>query len=210
MVFPSNELIMKINKTKYKVTKDNYYHTKNTKNQILIGFSMRKKDYHIKRLQNKELGKSKKWNTFTITREGVIYQHFPDENHSDYVGNKKADIQTITIVLENMGVLTKSEETYYNWINEVCEYDVGERKWVGYEYWEEIPEKQYDSLIKLLDMLTTKHNIPKQTIGFITHNRDVLKFKGITFMSNYDENTLNMNPLLSYKKIDEHFETIEK
>lgn len=193
-----------IDNKKYKVNKSNYYQTKNPKTQIVVGFGLRKEDYHIKRLLNKELGKSKEWNTFTITRDGIIYQHFPDENHSNYLGIKKYDTQIISVVLENMGVLTKSNNTYFNWINEMCdEKDVGKRKWFGYEYWERIPDKQIDSLIELLIYLTDKHNIRKGVIDFITYNNQIAKFKGIAFTSNYFENTLNINPLLNHNKIDD-------
>ena len=195
--------MISIDKKTLKISKDNYYQTKNPKTQILIGFSLRKEDYHIKRLKNKDLGNAKSWNTFTITREGKIFQHFPDENHSNYLNIKKVDIQIISIVLENMGVLNKDGGEFYNWLNERCDYKVETKKWFGLDYWEDIPEKQFESLVDLLIYLTDKHNISKKTIGFQSYNENTINFKGIVFAANYKENTLNMNPVLNHKRIDE-------
>ena len=76
-------LIMKIDKKTYKIDKKNYYQTKYTKKQIILAGSLRKDNYHIKRLQKKEYGKTKKWCTYSIARDGVIYQHYDPHYYSD-------------------------------------------------------------------------------------------------------------------------------
>jgi len=71
---------MKIDKTTYKVKEINYHKTQIAKTQIIIASSFRKDNYHITRLLHKEFGKTKKWNTYTINREGRIFQHYDDNS----------------------------------------------------------------------------------------------------------------------------------
>ena len=67
-------------------------------------------------------------------------EHFDDKHHSDFLGIKTGDRQSISIVLENMGYLLKDPEAgYMNWLNEKCdEKDVLEKKWLQFNYWEKL------------------------------------------------------------------------
>lgn len=191
---------IKINKKDF-LTK-NHYKTKLPKQQIIIANSLRMKDNHLVRLKYKDFGKSKKWSTFTIRRNGEVLQHFSDKNHSDFIGIKEVDIKSITITLENMGWLRKIDDVYYNWINEICDKkDVGRKNYMGYEYWHKYTEKQIDSLVELCDYLSEKHNILKSVIDFHHYHKDIKKYKGIVFKSNHIENSTDSNPLLDIKTI---------
>lgn len=188
---------MKIDKETHKVGEINHYKTTNVKTQIVIGLSLRKNNYHIIRLQHKDFGKTKKWNTYTIARDGNIYQHFDNKYHSDFIGIKEADIKSISIVFENMGGLVKSSEgNYINWLNETCDNDnVIKKTWLGYNNWEKISTEQVDSVVSLCKQLCEEHNIPKTCIDFYHYNQDIIKFRGIIFKSNYIENSGEINPM---------------
>lgn len=184
-----------IDKKTYKTK--NHYKIKNAKRQIIIGNSLRKNDNHLIRLKNKDLGESKKYPTFTIKRNGKIYQHFNHNNHSDFIGIKEVDTKSITIVLENMGWLRKIDGVYYNWINEICDEDhVGEKKWMGYTFWHKYTKEQIDSLNKLCDFLCEKHNILKSFIDFHHHHKNIKKYRGVVLKSNHIENSTDTNPFL--------------
>ena len=57
---------MEIDRTTYPATTKNYYKVDHAKTQIVIGFSLREGHNYILRMQNKEYGRSKKWNTYTV------------------------------------------------------------------------------------------------------------------------------------------------
>ena len=57
----------------YNLNEVNYHDTETIKTQIVLGRSLRKKNYHIRRLQHKNFGKTTKWNTYTISRTGVLF-----------------------------------------------------------------------------------------------------------------------------------------
>jgi len=196
---------MRIDKETYKIKQQNRYKTRTAKTQIVIGTSLRKNNYHITRLQHKDFGESKKWNTFTISREGNIYQHYDEKFHTDYLGVKEGDKRSISIVLENMGCLFQTETNkYMNWLNEYCDNNnVVEKEWLGYYHWEKFYDPQLESFILLCRELCEKHSIPKIFIDFHTYHKETHKFRGIVFKGNYIEDSSDMNPLLDIPKLNE-------
>jgi len=196
---------MQIDSEKYRIGDDNRYKPSSVKTQIVIGTSLRKDNHHIIRLLHKEFGKTKKWNTYTITREGKIYEHYDSNYHTDFLGIKEADKKSISIVIENMGCLFETDSgKFINWINETCdEENVIEKKWFYCNYWEKIPSIQIEALAELCISLCEKHNIPKLCIDFNHHHKDIVKFNGIVFRSNYVEDSSDANPLLDIAKFNE-------
>ena len=194
-----------IDKKKYDITETNRYNTVLAKTQIVLANSLRKDDYHILRLQHKEFGKTKTWNTFTISRTGKIYQHYDPKYHTDFLGIKEADKNSISIVLENMGSLFKTPENkYINWLNEICDDDeVIEKGWMGYKYWENYTEKQIKSTYLLCRRLCNNFNIPNTLIGFHHYHKEIIKFKGIVFKSNYIEDSGDINPNFNIENFNE-------
>lgn len=197
--------MMHIDKETYKISGDNHYKTTSVKTQIVVGLSLRKNNHHIIRLQHKDYGTTKKWNTYTISRDGTVYQHYDDKYHTDFLGIKEGDKRSISIVLENMGCLFQLETgKHINWLNEICEEEnVLEKEWLGYEYWEKFPDKQIESLILLCRELCEKHGIPKIFIEFNHFHKQIHKFRGIVFRSNYIEDSSDMTPLFEIPELNE-------
>ena len=197
--------MMHIDKETYKISEKNHYKTKNVKTQIVIGVSLRKDNRHITRFQHKDYGETKRWNTYTISRDGKIYQHYDDKYYSDFIGIKEGDKRSISIVLENMGALFQIVSgKHINWLNEVCEEEyVVKKKWLGYEFWEKFPDAQIESLILLCRELCEKHSIPKIFIEFLHYHKEIHKFKGIVFKGNYIEDSNDLHPFLNISKLNE-------
>jgi N-acetyl-anhydromuramyl-L-alanine amidase AmpD len=197
--------MLKIDNTTYAINEINRYKTLSAKTQIVLATSLRKENYHITRLLHKDFGKSKRWNTYSISRDGTVYQHYEDKYHSDFLGIKEADKQSISIVLENMGTLFQvSSGKYVNWLNEVCDEDrVQEKSWVGYNFWEILSESQIESAAELCKLICTQYNIPKVCMDFSHYHKDTLKFRGIVFRSNYVEDSSDINPLFNIEKFGE-------
>lgn len=193
-----------IDSNKYCIGEVNRYKTQTVKTQIVIGTSLRKDSYHITRLLHKDFGKTKRWNTYTINRQGKIFQHYDNKYHSDFLGIKEGDKQSISIVLENMGCLFQTPNgEYINWINEVCDKkNVIEKEWLGYSYWENFTKIQIKNLALLCKLICEEHNIPKVCVDFHHYHKDIVKFKGIVFRSNYLEDSNDINPLFDIEKFN--------
>lgn len=194
-----------IDSNSFAIKEYNRYKINSVKSQIVIATSLRKKNYDLVHLQHKEIGRTKTWNTFSIDREGKILQHYDDKYHTDFLGIKAGDKQSISIVLQNMGSLYKlPDNTYVNWLNEKCESDrVIEKKWLGYKYWEIFDENQINALAELCSYLCEKHNIPKEVIDFRHYHKEIHKYRGIVFRSNYIEDSSDINPLINLNKLNE-------
>lgn len=196
---------MQIDSETYWIKEVNRYKTTTPKTQIVLATSLRKDNYHIIRLQNKDFGKSKRWNTYTVSREGIIYQHYDPKNHSDFLGIKEADKQSISIVMENMGTLYEMPDgSYLNWINEVCDIkNVVEKKWLGYNYWEKFTDAQIEATAELCKSLCDEFGIHKTIMDFNTFHKDTQKYRGIVFRSNYIEESADISPLFKVSNFSE-------
>jgi len=197
--------MLKIDNTTYVVNEVNRYKTQTAKTQIVLATSLRKDNHHITRLLHKDFGKTKRWNTYTVGRDGTVYQHYEDKFHSDFLGMKEADKQSVSIVIENMGTLFQMPNSkYVNWLNEVCDDDrVFEKSWFGYNFWEVFSESQLESTAELCKLICIQYNIPKVCMEFNHYHKDTLKFRGIVFRSNYIEDSSDINPLFDIGKFNE-------
>jgi hypothetical protein len=197
------DVVLSLDKETYKLDSKNYHPTKTKKTQIIIGASLRKQNNNIIHLQSKDFGLSKKWPTFTISREGVIYQHYDPIYYSDYMGVKEIDKKAISIVLENMGMLfyDTNKECMVNWINEECnEKFVFDRLWKNARYWETYTKEQYQSLAFICNYLIKEFDINKDALGFNVFHEESENFHGIVTRSNYDSDYSDLNPSFDFQK----------
>jgi len=198
---------MKIDRDTYKI--DNFYKAKYDKTQIILAGSLRKDNLHINRLKHKDGGNGKSWCTYTISREGKIFQHYDPKYYSDYMGNKEIDKKSISIVLENMGMLFYDYETskYLNWVHDVCPEELMyERKWNGHTYWEQYTEKQYNSTVELCKFLIKEFDIELDCLGFNVYYENTLKYEGIVTRSNYNSDYTDLNPSFDFRTFLEDLE----
>jgi hypothetical protein len=202
----SNSLVIDTNT--YSVNDNNYYHEVYNKNKIILAGSLRADNNHIIRLQNKELGQTKTWNTFTISREGIIYQHYDPKYYSDFIDNEEIDKYSISIVLENMGAVYKNEQNILvNLIGEICSGDnIIKKSWNGLLFWDCYTNKQFDSTILLCKKLCTDFGIENKTIGFNNYHKDALKYEGILSRSNLSDEFTDLNPSFNFLKFKEEIE----
>lgn len=197
--------MMRIDSETYGIKEINRYKTQIAKTQIILATSLRKNHNHILRLKHKDYGKSKAWNTFTISRTGEIYQHYDPIFHSDFIGIKEVDKKSISVVLENMGTLfVAPNDKYINWINEICDNDkVEEKQFLGYNFWEKFTNEQIESTVILCRRLCDDFVIPKMAIEFHHFHKEIHKFRGIAFRSNYIEDSSDVNPLFDIPRFNE-------
>jgi len=192
-----------IDRKTFKVDSKNYYSTKTKKTQIILAGSLRKASNRILRLKKKDFGLTKIWPMFTIRRDGKIFQHFDPNYHSDFMGNKEIDRKSISIVLENMGMLSFDYEKnkYLNWINEECdESNVHEKLWKNNRYWETYTEEQFTSCVKLCVYLCRNYGVKQDCLGYYVHHEAALLYNGILTRSNYDSEYCDLNPSFDFKR----------
>jgi len=195
-----NDLV--IDKITYRISGKNYNNEIYPKKQIILADSLRQNNNHILRWTKKNFGKSKSWSTYSISRDGVIYEHFDPKYYSDFMNLEEVDKKSISIVMENMGVLfyNYDEDKYYNWCNEECpKENVFKRDWKDYSMWENYTEKQIESLIKLCKSLCSTYKIELDCVGFNFFTAEISDFEGIVCRSNYSYDFNDLNPSFDFK-----------
>ena len=195
-------LLLMIDKETHKTDKG-FYKVKHDKTQIILAGSLRKDNHHIKRFETRNGGKSKTWCTYTIDREGKIFQHYDPKYYSDYMGNKEIDKKSISIVLENMGMLFYDYESskYLNWVHDECASNlVFERKWNGHTYWEIYTNEQFKSTVELCKYLIDEFDIEMDSLGFNVFYEDTINYEGMVCRSNYDSDYTDLNPSFDFKR----------
>lgn len=198
---------MKVDKDTYKT--NNFYKAKHDKTQIILGGSLRKDNLHIKRFETKDGGHSKSWCTYTIDRKGKIFQHYDPKYYSDFMGDKEIDKKSISIVLENMGMLFYDYETskYLNWIHDQCPEELMyERKWNGHTYWEEYTKEQHNATVELCKFLIKEFDIELDSLGFNVFYENTIIYEGIVTRSNYSGDYTDLNPSFDFKGFLEDLE----
>lgn len=194
---------MEINRVDFRIKDDNIIKQETEKNNILIGDTCRKGSNHIYRMIYKDYGLSREWNTYTITRNGIIYEHFNPKYYNEFIGDNDLDKKTITVLFENMNMLYNYNDKYYNWINEECnEKDkIYEKLWKNCFFWEKYTTQQYDAFAYLVKYLIENFNIYKNIIKDNLYYEDYKNFNGILTSSNIFKDEVDVNPSFDYDLI---------
>lgn len=182
----------------YKLTENNYYKEIYDKTQIILGHTYQKGMLHYASWVYRLNGKNKKTATFTITKEGKIYQHYDPQYYSSFI-NKDQDKASISIILENLGWFRKDSmiDRYVDWLDNNYKKnneDVLTKRWRNYSFWDKYTEVQLSSLKDLVADLCQKYNISKNFIGHNVFEENVDLFKGITSRSNYYQEATDISP----------------
>jgi N-acetyl-anhydromuramyl-L-alanine amidase AmpD len=182
----------------YKLLENNYHKEVYDKTQIIIGHTGQNDMLHYNGWVYRLNGKNKKTATFTITKNGKIYQHYNPIYYSSFVDNQQ-DKASISIVLENLGWFKKDSMIgrYVDWLGNNYKKNNEEvlcKRWRNYTYWDLYTNEQIISLKNLVVKLCENYDISKNFIGHNVFDDNVDLFKGITFRSNYHQESTDVSP----------------
>lgn len=188
-----------IDTVSYKLPESNYYKVEYTKSQIVIGDTLRNNMDHFKGWLTRHNGEYKKTSAFTVDRDGKIYQHYDPKYYSDYITEYDMAPFNIPITLVNNGWLNRESlnDRYTDWLGHhhvLDDDEVLNHSWRGKRYWLKYTEKQLQSLKILTDKLCEDFGIKNVCVNNNTFNEDVDIYEGITFKSNYYEESTDIGP----------------
>ena len=194
-----------IDRDTYKVSENNFYKEEYKKSLIILGGTNRLNDFYLKRQLLKDNKKSIDWNTYTITREGIIYEHYNPTYYTEFVGDSIIDRKSVSILLENMGHLYLFDDTndiYINDLNEKLEdnSNLYTKEWRGYKYYESYTKEQFDASVYLCRLLCLELNINDDSIGHNAFDDNAKNYNGIISRSNLDVNFTDLNPSFDFRK----------
>jgi len=170
------------------------------KKQIILTNTCRDLKEYISSLKYRYNGNNKILPHYIITRSGDILNVIPPETYSNFLDNRLQNKQSIIITLENLGWLRKNplSKGYLNWIGNVYNGDIYDRKWRGYNFWQPYTDEQTKSLKNLISELCDEFNIPHVFIGHNVKVEGIQKYNGIVSLSNYDNKHTSLNPAFNF------------
>lgn len=173
------------------------------KKQIILCHTSRDvKDYLVS-LQTRYNGKNPHLPNYVVDREGNIINIIPPDTYSKFLETESFNKNVIIICLENLGWLRKNplSGAYVNWIGNIYNEGIYERKWRGHFFWQPYSEKQLSSVGALIEELCNNFNIPKTLIGHNVKVDGVEKFEGIVTKSNYDSSYTDLSPAFDFEEM---------
>jgi hypothetical protein len=188
----------------FKISENNFYKEEYNKSLIILGSTNRPEDFYLKRQTKKDNKKSIDWNTYTITRDGNIYEHYNPIYYSEFIGDSIIDRKSVSVLLENMGHLYYIEDSdiYINDLNELYQTNdnIFTKEWRGYKYYEPYTKEQYDATVYLCRSLCLELNINDDSIGHNAYDDNAKNYNGIISRSNLDVNFTDLNPSFDFRK----------
>jgi N-acetyl-anhydromuramyl-L-alanine amidase AmpD len=160
----------------------------NNKNKIILTHTGRNSINYIQSLKYRNNKKYKKIPNFVITRDGKIIQTLSPEKYLKYFSLDKMNKESVVVSLENLGWLEKVplKNSYINWIGDIYNGDIFERKWRDYIFWQPYTTEQIESCVLLCKKLSEDMSIKLKCIGHNTKINGAERHEGILTKSNFE------------------------
>lgn len=200
-----------INFSSYTLTNKNYFSECHSKKYIIIGNTFNLGMNHFIGWKLRSNGSYKKVANYTIDIDGTIYQHFDPSKYSIFLPNSTHNKEIISILLSNRGWFDYNinQKKYVNCLGISHSGDnLMEKRWRSHSYWDEYSEEQMKSLSNLVKELILKFNIPNQILTHNTYVKDIYKYEGISYKSNWIKDCTDLSPSFNFEifknKIEEN------
>ena len=183
-----------------------------SKKQIVLTHTGRPINYYLTGVRNRHNGRYDKVPHYVIARDGKVFSLIDTDTYSNVLNVVSYNKRSIIISLENLGWLKKNplKNNYINWIGDITNDDIYERKWRGHFFWQNYTEEQMNSLVELCNSLCEKYDIPLNCVGHNVKVDHIEKFSGISSKSNYDRICTALSPAFDFDlfidKIDNNHE----
>lgn len=181
----------------------------NKKNKIILTHTGRNSINYVQSLKYRNNKKYTKIPNYIITRDGKVIQTLNPEQYLKYFSSDKINKESIVISLENLGWLEKVplKNSYINWIGDIYNGDIFERKWRDYIFWQPYTMEQMESCVLLCKKLSEDMSIKLKCIGHNTKINGAERYEGILTKSNFELYNTDVSPAFNFewfvKKIED-------
>ena len=126
----------------YKEFKSEGKHKKKT--QIILCHTSREAGEYLASLKFRYNGKYDKVPHYLIKKNGEVLQLLQNTKYSNFFDDEMTNKNAIIVSLENLGWLEKEplKNSHINWIGDIYNQKVFERKWRDYFFWQPYVEEQ--------------------------------------------------------------------
>ena len=178
------------------------------KHQIILSHTSRPVNEYLLSLKYRYNGKFPRIPNYVITRDQKVLELLSPIEHTNYFNEPNINRNSIIIVLENLGWLQKEplKDYYVNWIGDIYNGIVFEKKWRDYFFWQPYTTSQLELTAKLCKKLFNEMLIQNKIIGHNTRINGVEKFEGVVTRSNFDVNYTDVSPAFNFEEFLKHID----
>lgn len=174
--------------------------TKVESKQILLCNSQRPAKDFLTGLSLRNNRKNKRKPNYFIEKSGKIHQLNREDITQEYLSGYCSS-GVVVVALENLGWLKRRKEDgkFIDWLGNIYNNKVHEKKWRGKLFWDNYTDKQLSSTVELIEKVCKEKNIPNHILGHNVLVDGVENFKGIVCRSNYNEYWTDLNPSFNFE-----------
>jgi len=198
----------------YKLPTCNYIPKEYDKKRIILASSNNKDMKHYNGWLTRYNGKYTKTAPFTINKDGLICKHFEPKYSSNYFSNLDFNNDSIIVLLENEGWLTRGDINNEFITSNGYIYnkpkDIIEKTWRGFNFWFNYTQPQFEAALELVVTLCDRFDIPMSIPSHNTKIDDLKNYSGILYRSNIERYYTDLNPSWDYKLFKEKIEKYER
>jgi N-acetyl-anhydromuramyl-L-alanine amidase AmpD len=171
------------------------------KKQIILIHSSRNSEEYLTALKYRHNGSYSKIPNYFIDREGKIIKLLEDNQYSKFFFKNEINKRAIFVCLENLGWLEKQplKNAYINWIGNIYNSNVVQRRWRDYYYWQPYTEEQMLSTSELCLKLCNDNSIRIETLGHNTKINGIENFEGVVTKSNFLSEITDLSPAFDFE-----------
>lgn len=175
------------------------------KRQIILTHTSRTLTEYLTSLKHRKNGRYDKIPNYIISRDGKILKLLSNDGYTNYIDDDKLNKKSITICYENLGWVEKEplKKSYINWIGNIYNGKVFERRWRDHIFWQPYTEVQMENSILLIKLLCDEFSIPKNFVGHNTKINGLGNFEGILTRSNYSTVFTDVSPAFDFNLFNE-------
>ena len=189
------------------MTKEKHSNIKVGKKQVLLCNTGRNFEDYMKGLTYRRNGKYERIPNYLIDKEGRVYNMGTEDVTNLYLTgyHNSYDDGVVVVSLENCGWLKRrsSDGKYVNWLGDIYNNKVFEKKWRNKLFWDEYTDKQMESTASLVEKICEEYEIPNEFIGHNVLVDGIEHFEGVVSRSNYNEYWMDINPSFKFELLCE-------
>lgn len=174
------------------------------KKQIILCHTSREVSDYLTSLNFRYNSNYDKIPNYVVSREGKIFQLLSDIEYSKYFEIDNINRNGITVCMENLGWLEKKplSNEYINWVGNIYNGQVYEKKWRDYIFWQPYTEIQVKATAELCSMISKNNKISDFVVSHNTKIEGAEKICGIVSKSNFDSSFTDVNPSFDFNMFE--------
>lgn len=159
-------------------------------------------DEYLLSIKNRYGGSFLSTPSLTISKKGDVYQHREMLSTNKCLLGSDLNEKSIIVSFENLGFIKKSVNNFVDWRSNQYDGEVFNKKWRGFDYWDQYTEEQFKTFNKVSNYLCNRYNINNDGIESNVYLKlNYKEVNGVFCLSNFKEHSVSLNPSFIFNQV---------